>query len=442
MAQVSPLMNAQQQQVVPEQPVVPEQAGSPIPAPQQAQQEGPQVATPVPQAPPLQAPAFDPATGTVEGRVAGIVGKDSPLQQLAKTKALQQSQQRGLLNTSMAVGAAQKANMEAALPIAQQDAAFYQQQELQNQKANIDKQLLTASADEQLRLILEKGKIDTAMQELRGSQEVSLTDQRGEIQKQLLSAEGAQKADLLAQQSQIDFKLTAQKGEIEKSIVAQQGEIQKQLLSAEGAQKADLLAQQGQLDLTLAIERGKIASDLQDQLFDINTQLETTRATLDLKNQSTLLDMKADIETELQGLVGSQALEQQGLKGEQAEALTRLEKEYDTMINTQRAAALTYTETSRAISEILSNPDIPTEAKGGLISQQMTLLNSSLAVMGGIVDTDLTGLLNFGTPPPTAAPTNIAMEKPVDKPVLPTVSTGTNYAYDPNNPRAFAGNFY
>jgi hypothetical protein len=59
---------------------------------------------------------------TVAGQLASVVRKDSPLQQLARTEGLQQAQKRGLLNSSMAVGAAQDAITRSALPIAQADA--------------------------------------------------------------------------------------------------------------------------------------------------------------------------------------------------------------------------------------------------------------------------------------------------------------------------------
>lgn len=62
---------------------------------------------------------------TVQGQMDGLLAKSSPLFQRAETKANQQSVQRGLLNSSMAVGAAQNAVIDAAMPMAQQDAGTY-----------------------------------------------------------------------------------------------------------------------------------------------------------------------------------------------------------------------------------------------------------------------------------------------------------------------------
>ena len=60
---------------------------------------------------------------TVEGRLDGILAKNSPLMQRAATQGMQYANQRGLLNSTMAVGAAQGAMIDRATPIAQQDAS-------------------------------------------------------------------------------------------------------------------------------------------------------------------------------------------------------------------------------------------------------------------------------------------------------------------------------
>jgi len=60
---------------------------------------------------------------TVEGRINRIIGTGSPLQVQAKSRAIQDANARGLANTSMAVTAGESALYDAALPIAQADAA-------------------------------------------------------------------------------------------------------------------------------------------------------------------------------------------------------------------------------------------------------------------------------------------------------------------------------
>lgn len=62
---------------------------------------------------------------TVQGQVGNIVAADGVLMQQAATKGLQQSNQRGLLNTSLGVQASQNALYDAAMPMASQDAGTY-----------------------------------------------------------------------------------------------------------------------------------------------------------------------------------------------------------------------------------------------------------------------------------------------------------------------------
>lgn len=61
----------------------------------------------------------------VQKQLEQIIGNDSPLIQRARARATEQMNARGLVNSSMALGAADTAVYDAALPIAQADAATY-----------------------------------------------------------------------------------------------------------------------------------------------------------------------------------------------------------------------------------------------------------------------------------------------------------------------------
>lgn len=60
---------------------------------------------------------------TSQGQLSGILASGSPLMTQAKTQGLQTANQRGLLNSSIAAGAAQGAMIERATPLATQDAS-------------------------------------------------------------------------------------------------------------------------------------------------------------------------------------------------------------------------------------------------------------------------------------------------------------------------------
>ena len=62
----------------------------------------------------------------VSDQIQGLIAAESPLMQQAENRAMQQMNQRGLLNSSMAVGAGQSALYDAAFPIAKADAEMQQ----------------------------------------------------------------------------------------------------------------------------------------------------------------------------------------------------------------------------------------------------------------------------------------------------------------------------
>lgn len=104
------------------QPVTP---GAPTAAAPAATPSAP-AATPAAPAAPTYAPAkveVNPATDTVQGQVTNIIDKNSDIMKLAETRGRQQANSRGLLNSSMAVQAGQAAVLDAAVPMAAQDAA-------------------------------------------------------------------------------------------------------------------------------------------------------------------------------------------------------------------------------------------------------------------------------------------------------------------------------
>ena len=89
------------------------------------------------------------ANQTMQGQLAGILASNSPLMQQAYNDAMVSMNDRGLINSSTAVGAAQKAVYAAALPIAQNDSGVYQNTALTNfQAATQNAQLNAASANQ------------------------------------------------------------------------------------------------------------------------------------------------------------------------------------------------------------------------------------------------------------------------------------------------------
>jgi hypothetical protein len=85
-------------------------------------------------------------TETVQGQLTGILDAGSPLMERARAKALASMQSRGLLNSSMAIGAAQGALYDVAVPIATTDAGTYAQASRDNQAVGNDTSQFNANA--------------------------------------------------------------------------------------------------------------------------------------------------------------------------------------------------------------------------------------------------------------------------------------------------------
>lgn len=271
---------------------------------------------------------------TVQGRVTNLLNEDSPLIQDARTRANQQMNARGLINSSMAVGEGEKAALSAALPIASQDANAALTVSQRNQADINAARQFGATASNQFGITKLQGQQAIEQQTLQGQQQASLQAQKAEIDKQLQSADAATREKLLGQQAVID----------------------KQLQELRGGQ---------------AMEQ--------------------------------------------QQLQGQQALQQQQLRGDQANQLAVLENQSKQLLQSNASAAQFFSQISASIGDIMKEPDIGVDQKNQLVQKQIELLRNGLAIIGGIGNLDLGGLLNFPKiePPPTAAPPADQTEPPV-----------------------------
>ena len=113
--------------------------------------EEPQVTattTPTPstmEVPEYKAPEVD-KEYTVGSEITGLLDKGGSYLESARTEGKQYAASRGLLNSSLGAEAAEQARVKAALPIAQQDAQYKQQQVIQGQAGDIKSQHLGMQA--------------------------------------------------------------------------------------------------------------------------------------------------------------------------------------------------------------------------------------------------------------------------------------------------------
>jgi hypothetical protein len=151
---------------------------------------------------------------TVEQRLNSLLEKDNPFLVASRTRTQQAAQARGLQNSSIAAGAGEKAAIESALPIAQQDAQYYQQKDLAGQQGEIESFLSGQSANQQAGLYNTQGQISSQLsgqesqqaqdlQKLQGKQGLDLQKLQGEQGINLQKLKGTQ--DMALKQADIEW---------------------------------------------------------------------------------------------------------------------------------------------------------------------------------------------------------------------------------------------
>lgn len=135
---------------------------------------------------------------TVSGQLDEILKTDSPLLQRARARAAEQSNARGLINSTMGAQAGEAAVIDAALPIAAADATAYgtaarDNQVVKNASLQFNAESANRSAAQnvteanQFSLTKLRGEVDTGLQALRGNQATVLAEIESNY-KQLMQA--------------------------------------------------------------------------------------------------------------------------------------------------------------------------------------------------------------------------------------------------------------
>lgn len=164
--------------------------------------------------------AYDPTKDSVSSLVDQVIAKNSPLMQRAKTQGLQQAAQRGLLNSSLAVGAAQGAVIDRATPIATADnqallqvrgtnasatnAARSEEAQARN-AATAQERGISLQTDAESRLLAEKGDIERSLAADQRAHEVDIQQRDAAIQRGLQELRGDQAEELARLEGQFNI---------------------------------------------------------------------------------------------------------------------------------------------------------------------------------------------------------------------------------------------
>lgn len=396
---------------------------------------------------------YDESKG-VEGRVASITSKDSPLMQLASTRAKQSANKLGMRNSSLAVGAGQRAVLDAATPIASADASLFQQQTLANQAARNTAE--TANKTN----ALTSGMQGIGMDQAQGQFDANLGEQRRQFDtttglntRQLSLQEKAQADDLAMKTREVDNQvaqfaqtlgLSQQDLALKRDSLTQQ---QQQFLAGLEQQKAELAQQANQFGQNLALQtraQGAQESQAEKQLSLQTAQLDAqkeqfaqqlgmTAQELDLKRDTLTTQQQqflANLDQQKAQLAQNlsmfdteiaQKSEQFGLTQQQQMALANLDVASKKELAGIEAAFKNEIQSSANISnawgsmlaevgKINNNPDLEGAAKTTLVNNTIGAFKQYAEFWNKTTGMDVSALLNFaagsvgGSTPAAPAP--------------------------------------
>lgn len=143
-----------------------------------------------------------------------MLSKDSSYMKAAETRGLQEANKRGILNSSMAIGAVEKERIEAAAPFAQQDAKFRQDAALNYENIKnqglVDANLIDKEGAIQMNLERLKASSNEKIASITGANQIAAIEAQGVVNERLAQIEGDMKAELYKLQGEISAGLNEQ----------------------------------------------------------------------------------------------------------------------------------------------------------------------------------------------------------------------------------------
>ena len=185
-------------------------------------------------------PTFTPSTSTSTAEhMTGLLASESPYMTAADTRGRQYAQSRGLLNSSLAAEAVEKARIEAAFPIASQDAGYYQSRGLQEQQGEISGVLQA-----------QQGGINTMLQEQQGRINTNITNIQARSAANVAGIQGSNQLAAIAAQGRLTKELAAINAETQAGLYELQGQINMGLQDSAAADVMDQIVFQAETDAT------------------------------------------------------------------------------------------------------------------------------------------------------------------------------------------------
>ena len=303
-------------------------------------------------------------TTTVQGLLGQIMAQDNPLMQQARTQSQQQMASRGLLNSSMAIGAGQSALYNVAMPIAQQDAQAY------NQTGQFN-----ASAQNQM-----------AQYNAGNQQQTNLANQTAQNQANQFGADARNQA--------------ASSNAAAANNMAQYNASNQQQTNLANAQAQNQMAQ-----------------------YNATNQFNTLQANMQAQNQGAQFNtQQQNAQSQFNASQSNDVLKTQ-MEHQNRTELANIEASYKTLMQANQSAGELYQQTIKNITDLASNKDMDPATKTTMINNQIQYMKAGMGmfeVMNGL--DGLTEILNFEVDYPTASYPEQQEAAPSPAPAAPAPS--------------------
>lgn len=131
--------------------IAPGASGTPTPSPTPTPSSAAAVAATALPSTAVPGAGASPAPFDIATRIAELTGKDSAIMRQARTEGMKQANRRGLMNSSIGIGAAQAEALKVASPIASQESQERTQRDLSDSQVKAQRELSTAQLASQER---------------------------------------------------------------------------------------------------------------------------------------------------------------------------------------------------------------------------------------------------------------------------------------------------
>lgn len=293
---------------------------------------------------------------TAAGRLEGMLESGSPLMERARTQGLQTANSRGLLNSSMAAGAAQGAMIDRAQPFALQDSNNLMQNARQDAAAQNEQAMLQSStlADSFLnnQQFQQQGALNQQNYDIQSGlaqQQAGLQAQRAAqgyaydrgmagYQADLQAARDERLAGLDQDMARLQSDLTEARAQNdfgrEQQILDQQAAIQQErdqlLFGQQRALSEQEFGQQQQLteqQADIQAQRDQRLSEIDQQQAELESELQRARDNQLFGQEQQLIDQQAALQTERDRLLADQQAERDQRIASLDQQQTRLQAE-------------------------------------------------------------------------------------------------------------------